>query len=151
MNILKKDTKFAKSATGTNLYFCIYKSTNGVLKYSTPSFEELIEIQKQEADLRKNDKVNVAPIIFDKKNNSYSLAFYLQPNDFVYLPTDIEIENPDVNFIKPCNLCPHMKSITLSNILDCIQNKKNEILIDSNTLERARGSIEKMVAIGRQD
>jgi len=44
-----------------------------------------------------------------------------------------------------------MKSITLSNILDCIQNKKNEILIDSNTLERARGSIEKMVAIGRQD
>ena len=60
-------------------------------------------------------------------------------------------ENPDVNFIKPCNLCPHMKSITLSNILDCMQNKKNEILIDSNTLERARGSIEKMVAVGRQD
>ena len=79
-----------------------------------------------------------------------------KPKD-VFLVTEcsmsdnIEIENPDVNFIKPCNLCPHMKSITLSNILDCIQNKKNEILIDSNTLERARGSIEKMVAIGRQD
>lgn len=64
---------------------------------------------------------------------------------------NIQVENPDVNFIKTCNLCPHMKSITLSNILDCIKNKKNEILIDSNTIRRARGSIEKMIAIGRQD
>ena len=58
---------------------------------------------------------------------------------------NIQIENPDVNFIKPCNICPHMKSISLSNILDCLQNKKNEILIDSNIIERARGSIEKMI------
>ena len=64
---------------------------------------------------------------------------------------NIQIENPDVNFIKPCNICPHMKSISLSNILDCLQNKKNEILIDNNIIERARGSIEKMIAIGRQD
>ena len=64
---------------------------------------------------------------------------------------NIQVENPDVNFIKTCNLCPHMKSITLTNILDCIKNKKNEILIDSNTIRRARGSIEKMIAIGRQD
>jgi len=99
--ILKKETKFAKSATGTNMYFCIYKSDNEAQKYSTPSFEELIEIQKQEAILKKEDKVNVPPFLFDKKNNKYSLAFYLQPNDLVYLPTHIEIENPElVDFSK---------------------------------------------------
>ena len=64
---------------------------------------------------------------------------------------NIEIENPDVNFVKPCNICPHMKSINLKNIFDCLKNKTNEILIDHNTIERARGSIERMIAIGRQN
>ena len=64
---------------------------------------------------------------------------------------NIEIENPDVNFVKPCNICPHMKSINLKNIFDCLKNKINEILIDHNTMERARGSIERMIAIGRQN
>ena len=45
--------------------------------------------------------MNVPPFLFDKKNNKYSLAFYLQPNDLVYLPTHIEIENPElVDFSK---------------------------------------------------
>ena len=64
---------------------------------------------------------------------------------------NIEIENPTTNFVKPCNTCPHMKSITLKNILDCLKHKKNEILIDSTTIQRSRGSIEKMIAIGRQN
>ena len=64
---------------------------------------------------------------------------------------NVEIENPDVNFVKPCNLCPHMKSIELPKILDCLKNKTNEILIDFDTINRARSSIERMIAIGRQD
>ena len=64
---------------------------------------------------------------------------------------NVQIENPDVNFVKPCNLCPHMKSIELPKILDCLKNKTNEILIDFDTINRARSSIERMIAIGRQD
>ena len=64
---------------------------------------------------------------------------------------NIEIENPDVNFVKPCNICPHMKSINLQNVLDCLKNKTNEILIDHDIIKRARGSIERMIEIGRQD
>ena len=33
---------------------------------------------------------------------------------------NVASENPDVNFIRPCNLCPHMKRITLENIYDCL-------------------------------
>ena len=64
---------------------------------------------------------------------------------------NIQVENPNVEFIRPCNLCPHMKRITLPKILDCLENETGEIIIDQDIIKRARGSIEKMVAIGRQD
>ena len=40
---------------------------------------------------------------------------------------NVQIENPNVQFIKPCNLCPHMKKITLNKIFDCLKNETNEI------------------------
>jgi quinolinate synthase len=49
---------------------------------------------------------------------------------------NIQVENPNVDFIKPCNMCPHMKKITLPKILDCLENE-------------TRISVEKMAAIGR--
>ena len=36
---------------------------------------------------------------------------------------NVQIENPNVKFVKPCNLCPHMKKITLPKILDCLENE----------------------------
>jgi CRISPR-associated endonuclease Csn1 len=95
-SILKKETKFAKSATGTNLFFCVYENKVLGRSYYTPSFEELIEIQKQEAHIKFKDKHNVPKFILDKKNNKYNLKFYLQPNDLVYLPTDEEKDNPNL-------------------------------------------------------
>ena len=62
---------------------------------------------------------------------------------------NIQVENPNVEFIKPCNLCPHMKKITLPKILDCLENETGEILMDHETINKARLSVEKMVAIGR--
>ncbi len=62
---------------------------------------------------------------------------------------NVQVENPKVEFIKPCNLCPHMKKITLPKILDCLENEKNEIFISSKMIEKAKLSVEKMVAIGR--
>ena len=62
---------------------------------------------------------------------------------------NIQVENPNVEFIRPCNMCPHMKKITLPKILDCLKNETGEIKMDQETIKKARLSVEKMVAIGR--
>ena len=62
---------------------------------------------------------------------------------------NIQVENPNVEFIRPCNLCPHMKKITLPKILDCLENETGEIIMDNETVEKARVPVERMVAIGR--
>ena len=62
---------------------------------------------------------------------------------------NVQIDNPNVQFIRPCNLCPHMKKITLPKILDCLENETNEILMSGDTIEKARKSVERMAEIGR--
>ena len=62
---------------------------------------------------------------------------------------NIQVENPNVEFIRPCNMCPHMKKITLPKILDCLENETGEIIMDQETISKARLSVKKMVAIGR--
>ena len=62
---------------------------------------------------------------------------------------NVQIENPNVQFIKPCNLCPHMKKITLNKIYDCLKNETNEIKIGHNIAAMARKSVQRMAAIGR--
>jgi len=62
---------------------------------------------------------------------------------------NVQIDNPNVEFIRPCNLCPHMKRITLPKILDCLENESNELIMDNDTIEKARKSVERMAEIGR--
>jgi len=62
---------------------------------------------------------------------------------------NVQVDNPNVKFIRPCNLCPHMKKITLPKILDCLENETNEIIMDKIIIEKARNSVERMVKIGR--
>ena len=62
---------------------------------------------------------------------------------------NVQIDNPNVEFIRPCNLCPHMKKITLPKILDCLKNETNEIIMDKDIIEKARKSVERMAEIGR--
>jgi len=62
---------------------------------------------------------------------------------------NVQIDNPNVKFIRPCNLCPHMKKITLPKVLDCLENETNELLMDNETIEKARKSVERMAEIGR--
>ncbi|MDA7572653.1 quinolinate synthase NadA [Candidatus Pelagibacter sp.] len=62
---------------------------------------------------------------------------------------NIQVENPNVEFIRPCNLCPHMKKITLPKILDCLENETGEIIMDKETIKKARIPVERMVTIGR--
>ncbi len=62
---------------------------------------------------------------------------------------NVQVENPKVQFIKPCNLCPYMKKITLRKILDCLENENNEIKISHNIAAMARKSVQRMTEIGR--
>ena len=62
---------------------------------------------------------------------------------------NVEADNPNVSFIKPCNLCPYMKKINLEKILDCLENDTNEIILDNRTIEAARKSVIRMTEIGR--
>jgi len=62
---------------------------------------------------------------------------------------NIQINHPNVEFIRPCNLCPHMKKITLPKILECLENETGEIIMDEETIRKARIPVERMTAIGR--
>jgi quinolinate synthase len=58
---------------------------------------------------------------------------------------NVAAELPDVEFVRPCNLCPHMKRITLPKILDSLVYMKEEVVIDPVIAARARRSVERMV------
>ena len=61
------------------------------------------------------------------------------------MASNVEAETPDVEFVKPCNLCPHMKRITLPKILDSLVFMKEEVTIDPQIADRARLAVERMV------
>ncbi|WP_018687449.1 quinolinate synthase NadA [Ahrensia kielensis] len=65
------------------------------------------------------------------------------------MASNIESSAPDVQFIKPCNLCPHMKRITLPKILDALLEMKEEIHVDPLTADRARQAVERMVNLNQ--
>ena len=60
---------------------------------------------------------------------------------------NVKAELPDVEFVKPCNLCPHMKRITLPKILDSLVYMKEEVVIDPLIAARARRSVERMIQL----
>ena len=60
---------------------------------------------------------------------------------------NISVHHPDVSFVRPCNLCPHMKRITLANIRRALETMQEEVTIDPALAERARLSVERMLAV----
>jgi quinolinate synthase len=60
---------------------------------------------------------------------------------------NVKAELPDVEFVKPCNLCPHMKRITLPKILDSLVYLKEEVVIDPLIAAKARRSVERMIQL----
>jgi quinolinate synthase len=58
---------------------------------------------------------------------------------------NVQAELPDVEFVRPCNLCPHMKRITLPKILDSLIDLKEEVVVDARIAARARRAVERMV------
>jgi quinolinate synthase len=58
---------------------------------------------------------------------------------------NVAVEAPNVEFVRPCNLCPHMKRITLPKILDSLVFMKEEVTIDPEVADRARAAVERMI------
>jgi quinolinate synthase len=64
---------------------------------------------------------------------------------------NVAVELPDVEFIRPCNLCPHMKRITLPKILRSLQTMQYQVEVDPEIGARARLAVERMLAVGRRE
>ena len=60
---------------------------------------------------------------------------------------NVAVQNPDVEFIRPCNLCPHMKRITLANIRRALETNTHVINVDPAIAARARRAVERMLAV----
>ncbi|MBN8991568.1 MAG: quinolinate synthase NadA [Rhizobiales bacterium] len=60
---------------------------------------------------------------------------------------NVSVLHPDVEFIRPCNLCPHMKRITLKNIRHALETNQHQVTIDPAIAAPARRAVERMLAI----
>ncbi|HUO92466.1 MAG TPA: quinolinate synthase NadA [Rhizomicrobium sp.] len=56
-------------------------------------------------------------------------------------------EFPSIDFVRPCNLCPHMKRITLPKILHSLETMTTEVLVDPAIAARARAAVERMLLV----
>ncbi len=62
---------------------------------------------------------------------------------------NVAVEYPQIEFIRPCNLCPHMKRISLPKILQSLETMEYAVQLDRETAKRARLAVEKMLALPR--
>jgi len=93
--------------------------------------------------------------VCDFAGSTSALANYVaeeSPNKVVLLTEcsmsdNVAAVNPDVNFIRPCNLCPHMKRITLENIYDCLLTGEYEVTIPEDVRIRAKAALDAMMAL----
>lgn len=60
---------------------------------------------------------------------------------------NVAVDHPDVEFIRPCNLCPHMKRITLANIRRALEQMHHQVTIEPELSDRARLAVERMLAV----
>ena len=62
---------------------------------------------------------------------------------------NVAAETTNVEFVRPCNLCPHMKRISLSNILEALKSMRHEVHVSKDVAARARRSVERMIAASK--
>ena len=58
---------------------------------------------------------------------------------------NVALTQPSIEFVQPCNLCPHMKLITLAKIRDCLASLAPEVDVDPAIAEAARRSVHRML------
>jgi quinolinate synthase len=62
---------------------------------------------------------------------------------------NVAAEFPDVDFVRPCTICPHMKKISLEGIVACLEHGRYPVEVSPEIGRRARRSVERMLAVGR--
>ncbi len=60
---------------------------------------------------------------------------------------NIAAEHPEIDFVRPCNLCPHMKRITLGRIRTALETMTHEVTIADDVADRARTAVQRMLAV----
>jgi len=124
------------------------------------SAQEIKEIKKQNPDIKVLTHPECPPEVIaasDFTGSTSGMSKYVKNNQpkKVMLVTEcsmsdnVQVDNPNVQFIKPCNLCPYMKTISLPKILECLEKETNEILIPEVVIKKAQRAVERMVAVGR--
>ena len=145
-------------ASQTNVEIISWKGTCEVHEKFTDV--EINQIRKNNPDIKVIAHPECPPDVIkasDFAGSTSGMIKYVkdnQPNKVMMvtecsMSDNIQIDNPNVEFIRPCNLCPHMKRITLPKILDCLKNETNEIIMSDETIEKAKRSVVKMAEIGR--
>jgi CRISPR-associated endonuclease Csn1 len=110
----KKD-KFVEAQKGTNLFFAIYENEDGIRVFETIPLTSVIEHQKQMAE---NSTGRSNPIPLNPELGNFKFA--LSPNDLVYVPTQEEMENPDlIDF-------SHLGQEQVNRIYKCVSFSKSQ-------------------------
>ncbi|HVY17604.1 MAG TPA: quinolinate synthase NadA [Rhodopila sp.] len=60
---------------------------------------------------------------------------------------NVAVRHPDIEFVRPCNLCPHMKRISLGNIREALEEMRHEVLVPDDIAAPARRAVERMLAV----
>jgi quinolinate synthase len=58
---------------------------------------------------------------------------------------NVAVDAPETEFVRPCNLCPHMKRISLQNIYEALLHDRFEVTVDPAVAERARAAVQRMI------
>lgn len=64
---------------------------------------------------------------------------------------NVALETPNTEYVRPCNMCPHMKRITLDNIRTSLATMTHQVEIPEDVAERARVAVTRMLEVGRRD
>ena len=124
------------------------------------SAQEIKDIKKQNPEIKILTHPECSPEVIaasDFTGSTSGMSNYVKNNQpkKVMLVTEcsisdnVQVDNPNVQFIRPCNLCPYMKTISLPKILECLEKESNEILIPDEIIKKAQKAVERMVKVGR--
>ena len=60
---------------------------------------------------------------------------------------NVAVEVPEIEFVRPCNLCPHMKRVTLPKIRRALESLSPVVTVDDAIAPKARRSVDRMLAV----
>ncbi len=143
-------------ATQTDVEIIAWKGHCIVHERFTP--DELREMREAEPGIKIIAHPECPPDVLDEADFTGSTSGMIkwvqdhQPSKVLMvtecsMSDNVAVENPNVQFIRPCNLCPYMKRITLPKILESLVYMKEEVTIDPMVADRARRAVERMVAL----